>query len=500
MVVQHRQTKQVRACKVMAVQSVLQRELVDTEITLLKSLNHPNIMKLHEVFFESGSFLESGPNQRVANGNIYLVTELCEGGDLFTRILHHYEKLKKPITEGHVAYMMQQILSATKYCHDRDVIHRDIKPENILFVNRSASSPIKIIDFGLSNFVEKIRSTAQDGKGSVKVTNTGTLGRLKSMLPKLGSGLSTTAAGGKKPMMQRAGTAHYMAPEMFGGNYDHKADLFSIGIILAQLLTGWHPFYIPQVDDEETIRAKIIASGAVDFPEDTWKAVSPEARDLCHGLLERNPKKRLSADQALAHTWFRDPSKPSPFGNVEGLSASIFDGLMKYQCYNKLKRGVLQILTRELSEKQIQELRKKFMALDTQGDGLLSPNELMIGMQHIGYEMSQQDLSRIMAAFDGTSGQKIGYKEFISALIERRMKFDRQQLWEAFKKFDTNKDGYISYDDVKSVLCSSDSRTPGITESEWQEIALPSSKGTKAQGATLLSFDEFVALMEDPRA
>ena len=60
-------------------------------------------------------------------GNIYLVIELCEGGDLFSRILHHYERLKQAMTESHVAFMMQQILSATKYCHDRGIIHRDIK-------------------------------------------------------------------------------------------------------------------------------------------------------------------------------------------------------------------------------------------------------------------------------------------------------------------------------------------------------------------------------------
>ena len=157
MLVRHKSTKQLRACKVVAVQTQLQRELMDNEIRLLKSLNHPHILKMHEVYFEQAS--ESG---QVASGNIYLVIELCEGGDLFSRILHHYERplqnfknhqkiikkiikrlsqllfsrLKQPMTESHVAFMMQQILSATKYCHDRGIIHRDIKLEaekNIIF-------------------------------------------------------------------------------------------------------------------------------------------------------------------------------------------------------------------------------------------------------------------------------------------------------------------------------------------------------------------------------
>mmetsp|Transcript_22507 Transcript_22507/g.52363 ORF Transcript_22507/g.52363 Transcript_22507/m.52363 type:complete len:536 (-) Transcript_22507:50-1657(-) len=475
MVVRHRNTKQLRACKVVTVQTVLQRELIDTEIRLLKSLNHPNIMTLYEVYFEQGL------DQKITNGNIYLITELCEGGDLFSRIIHHYERLKQRMTESHVAFMMQQILSATKYCHDRDIIHRDIKPENILFVDRSSSSPIKIIDFGLANFTEKIKESAKE----VKIPRSGTIGRLVRMLPTVG-GKHLIPWHVRKQVMQRAGTAHYMAPEMIEGYYDQQADLFSIGIIFSQLLTGWHPFFIPHVDDEQSVKAKITSENPVEFPAEVWRYVSKEAQDLCRGLLEKNYRRRFSAEQALSSPWFRDPTKPSPFGNVEGLSISIFEGLMEYQAQNKLKRAVLQLLTRELSEFQIQELRDKFMALDTQGDGLLSPEELIEGMRHVGYEMSPAELERLMASLDGTGRQRIGYKEFISALLERRVRFDQQQLSECFKKFDRNNTGRITYEDVKAVL--------RITESEWVEIAASNGKGGSNERFEL-NFEEFVNLM-----
>jgi len=289
--------------------------------------------------------------------------------------------------------------------------------------------------------------------------------------------------------MQKAGTPHYMAPEMIEGYYDEKADLFSIGIILCQLLTGWHPFYVPGQDDEQSVRAKITAPEAVEFPFSVWDMVSKDAMDLCRKLLERSAKGRPTAAQALAHPWFQDPAKPSPYGNVDGLSASIFEGLMKYQAYNKLKRAVLQLLTRELSEFQIQELRNKFMALDKEGDGLLSPAELLQGMQHVGYEMSPAELEQVVAALDHQGSQRIGYKEFVSALIERRVTFDRQQLWECFKKFDTTNSGRISYEDVRSKMAA------GITQSEWEEIMSSTKTG---QAATELSFDEFVFLMEQP--
>jgi calcium-dependent protein kinase len=438
-------------------------------------------MKMHEVYFE-----QPRDQGRATNGNIYLITELCEGGDLFSRILHHYKRLKQPMTESHVAFMMQQILSATKYCHSEGIVHRDIKPENILFVDRSSSSLLKIIDFGLSNFADKIREEAKE----VKMPRTGTMGWLARRLPSNPvNGKHIIPWHERKKVMQKAGTPHYMAPEMIEGNYDQKADVFSIGIILCQLFTGWHPFYEPEQDDEASVRAKISDPKQVRFPPEVWEPVSLDAKDLCQRLLEKKKEDRLSAAQALEHRWFKDPDnpKPSPFGNVSGLSASIFDGLMQYQAYNKLRRAVLQLLTRELSEYQIQELRKKFMSLDTQGDGLLSPEELIEGMQRVGYGMSSDELDQIMDALDGTGRKRIGYKEFISALIERRVKFDRQQLRECFKKFDPDNTGVITYENVKRTM-------KDVTESEWQDIATFGSKD--ANQRPQLTFDEFVALME----
>lgn len=128
------------------------------------------------------------------------------------------------------------------------------------------------------------------------------------------------------------------------------------------------------------------------------------------------------------------------------------------------------------------------MALDREGDGLLSSAELIEGMRHVGYEMSQTELDQVLAALDPES-HRIGYKEFVSALVERRVKFDRQQLWECFKKFDTNNSGRITYEDVRSKL------TAGITESEWEEIAVASGRVSDG-GIPDLTFDDFCALME----
>jgi len=224
------------------------------------------------------------------------------------------------MTEGHVAYMMSQILSAVKYLHERGIVHRDMKPENILFVDRSSSSAIKLIDYGLADFHSKIVDTARE----VKVEKTGLTGKIARMLPTVG-GRHLIPWHERKKVMVRAGTPHYMAPEMIEHQwYDQKADLFSIGIILCQLLTGWHPFHIPQVDDEGSVKRKIADPSPVEFPKDIFQHVSPEAQDLCQKLLEKDPENRSSAKQALDHVWFQDPHKPSPYGDKGGLSMSIF--------------------------------------------------------------------------------------------------------------------------------------------------------------------------------
>jgi len=206
------------------------------------------------------------------------------------------------------------------------------------------------------------------------------------------------------------------------------------------------------------------------MPDEAWKDVSQRARELSLALLRKCPKKRLNAAQALAQPWFRDPAKPSPFGNAGELSSSIFDGLAEYRAHNKLKRAVLQLLARELSEGQVEELRAQFMALDSMGDGLLSLEELAEGMQRAGCCMSSEELEQIVAALDVTGKRRIGYKEFVSALIERRVEFSEWQLWECYQKFDTVGRGWISYEDVRTMFFSSES-APGITESEWEEIA-----------------------------
>jgi calcium-dependent protein kinase len=176
-------------------------EKFTSEINIMIKMDHPNIIKLYEVFED--------------NRYIHLIMEMCTGGELFDRILERITK-KKLYTEREAASIFKQVMSAICYCHGQNICHRDLKPENLLLNTPEEDASIKVIDFGLS----KIFSD-QNHKMTTKV-----------------------------------GTAYYVSPEVLAGDYDEKCDVWSAGVILYILLTGEPPFNGPNDND---IYKKILA-------------------------------------------------------------------------------------------------------------------------------------------------------------------------------------------------------------------------------------------------
>lgn len=214
------------------------------EIDILTNLNHPNIVRLYEVY-ENKS-------------NIFLVTELCDGCELFEEITS-----RRIFAENESAVVTKQILQAIAYCHGRNVAHRDLKPENILIdVNNRGS--IKVIDFGTSHHYGKANTV----------------------------------------MHQMYGTPYYIAPEVLQGNYTEKCDMWSIGVMLYIMLCGSPPFN----GSDDQIIAKV-KKGTWSFRGQAWSTISDEAKDLVTKLMEKNVESRLSAVDALAHPWLKEKVK-----------------------------------------------------------------------------------------------------------------------------------------------------------------------------------------------
>ena len=264
---------QIRALKIIKKQKNQNSARMYLEVEILKKLIHPNIMQIFE-FYEDKK-------------NFYIITEFCEGGELFDKIIE-----KGSFSENEAAWIMKQLLSAVNYIHSNNIVHRDLKPENIL-LDTKKDNIIKIIDWGTARFFDR-----------------------------------------NKKMNRINGTPYYIAPEVLAEKYDEKCDVWSCGVIMYIMLCGYPPF---NAESDELILEKI-KKGKFTFPPEEWDTVSPLAKDLVTKMLEFNPSKRLSASEALTHKWLVSNNTKTVDKN---LSIKCLKNMKKFHAERKLQQASL---------------------------------------------------------------------------------------------------------------------------------------------------------------
>ncbi|XP_073973365.1 MAP kinase-interacting serine/threonine-protein kinase 1-like isoform X3 [Rhodnius prolixus] len=236
---------------------------------------HPNIIQLLEMFEDDRRF--------------YLVFEKVEGGQLLTRIQE-----RGRFTEREAAEITRDLASALKFLHAKGIAHRDLKPENILCVSRTSLSPVKLCDLDLGSGIR--------------------------FSPALGVPLSSPR------LHSPVGSAEFMAPEVVAtfteqpdhqGSpawYDKRCDMWSLGVVLYILLSGYPPFWGqccnessclgPDCSDCRSALFDLIADRPrPEFPIEEWAGVSEAARRLVASLLSRDPADRPTAAEVLSHPW-----------------------------------------------------------------------------------------------------------------------------------------------------------------------------------------------------
>jgi len=424
----NKSTSQIRAVKTIGKAQMKNVERFKQEIALMKMMDHPNIIKLFESFED--------------RKNVYLILELCTGGELFDRIIEagHF-------TETQAATLMQQMIRGVYYMHENKVAHRDLKPENFLFSNKDAidkkENILKIIDFGLSCKFEP---------GQVLTT--------------------------------RAGTPYYVAPQVLQGRYNHMCDTWTLGVIMYVMLSGFPPFH---GDTDPQVLAKVKA-GKYSFNHPEWQDVSEDAKDLIKKLLIMKQEDRFSAEQALNHTWIKNTA---PKAKKVALTAGFVNKLRCFRSQNKLKKAALHVIAGQLDDTQIKALRDIFMALDANGDGLLTAAEMRTGMQKSGLKEVPADLQQILEDVDSDGSGVIDYTEFLAATLDKHSYMQRDVCWAAFRIFDKNGDGKISMDELKAVI--NDGEVKGMTN--VQTLASIMQEMDK-NGDGLIDFEEFMGMMK----
>jgi len=387
----HRDSKVQRAVKIfrkdMIPSGQLETGSLFQEIDIMRTLDHPNIVRVYEYFEDAR--------------RIFIVMELCKGGELFTQIVK-----RNHFTESQAAIIMKQLFSAVSYLHSRSIIHRDLKPENILLEDAEGSLNIKLVDFGAATFFHK-----------------------------------------HKRLTGKLGTAYYVAPEVLQGAYDEKCDVWSCGIILFILLCGHPPFKgenTGEILEKITQRDFSTSDGA-------WNLVSKEGIELVNRILVPADQ-RISAEQALGHLWIQTYAAATAPSN--DLLASVMGSLKSFHSATKLKDAVLTFLTSQaLSLQDTKELREVFRSIDKNGDGKLSREELLDKYKEtMGLQAAEQEVDRIMKEVDADGSGFIDYIEFLKASTDESKLLSKQNLAAAFALFDKDGSGTISAAEIRRVL------------------------------------------------
>ncbi|OMJ88871.1 hypothetical protein SteCoe_9073 [Stentor coeruleus] len=365
---------------------------------------------------------------------ICLITEICSGGELFDRIAS-----TEGFDESMAASIMYQILSGLIHVHQNGYIHGDMKPENILFIGKDCTS-LKIIDFGVSKSIKK-----------------------------------------EEKQVNCIGTAYYIAPESLEGVVTNKSDIWSCGVILYMMLCGMPPFN--GRNDEEIL--KKVRRGIFDFSHKRWKNVSKNAKDLIQKMLNKDPERRFSASEAWNHSWVQSSvTKENQLGE---LGSSVLKHLAAFRANTRLQQATFSYIASSMTtSNEIDELRKAFIILDTDGNGHLSELELRRGFSNISLSASVK-LEDILKSCDSDMNGQIDYSEFITAAIDWHKHLSKEILENTFKAYDKDDSGSISITELREFLGGDDDKMDEF----WKQLL----EDADSNGDGVIDLQEFKELM-----
>ncbi|PKA58235.1 Calcium-dependent protein kinase 8 [Apostasia shenzhenica] len=397
-------------------------EDVRREVEIMRHMPpHPNIVTLKDTYEDDNA--------------VHLVMELCEGGELFDRIVArgHY-------TERAAAAITKTIVEVVQVCHKHGVMHRDLKPENFLFASKKETSALKAIDFGLS-------VTFKPGERFNEIV----------------------------------GSPYYMAPEVLKRNYGPEVDVWSAGVILYILLCGVPPFW---AETEQGVAQAIIRS-VVDFKRDPWPKVSDSAKDLVKKMLDPDPKRRLTAQEVLDHHWLQN-AKKAP--NVN-LGETVRARLQQFSIMNKFKKRALRVVAEHLSMEEVADIKDMFEKMDMNKNGRITFEEMKHGLHKLGHQIPDADVQILMDAADIDGDGTLEYGEFVAVSIHLKKLGNDEHLHKAFAYFDQNKSGYIEIEELSNALAED-------LGPNHEEVVNAIIRDVDTDKDGKISYDEFATMMK----
>jgi len=397
------------------------------EYDFLSSLYpHDNILKY------KGSYIDSQ--------NFYIITELLTGGALFDRI----RKMKK-FTERKAANVLRTLIKTIKYCHSKGIVHRDLKPENIVYESNDPNSNIVLIDFG----------------DAARVTD-------------------------HEMYNEFIGTLFYLPPEIVRARHGWElkaSDMWTIGVIAYVLVTGRPPFY---GKDNKTVIGKI-TKGKYYWPSTV--PLSRFCKQFIKGLLQLNPRKRYTPDQALKHPWLQEGNN-SKASDVH-LGSDYLLNINEFYSGNVLEKLIVTNVVHGMSKEQERILLKAFQKMDDKNKGYITKDELVsFFMKKLGSkDAAVKKAEQFFKMMDDDGDGKITFKEFQRAKTQEQIHGSKNFIKQAFdglsgnqktvkvddfKKWVQKQDNNISDRQVNNIINNIDENGDGFIDFNEFELALKS--------------------------
>ncbi|XP_057809483.1 calcium and calcium/calmodulin-dependent serine/threonine-protein kinase-like isoform X2 [Salvia miltiorrhiza] len=357
--------KTLRRLGAMTKQSLISDALLTNELLVMRKIvedvsPHPNVIHLYDVCEDSAG--------------IHLILELCSGGELFDRIV-----AQPRYNEAEAAAVVRQIAAGLAALHRAGIVHRDLKPENCLFLSKDEDSPLKIMDFGLSSLQDFTH-----------------------------------------PVVGLFGSIDYVSPEaLSAAAITPKTDIWSLGVILYILLSGYPPF----IAQSNRQKQQMILSGEFSFYEKTWKNISSSVKQLISSLLNVDPNLRPSAQEILSHPWVS-----GDLAKQDEMDAEVVSRLQSFNARRKFRAAAMASILSSSFSLRTKKLKNLVGAYD------LKPEEL---------ENLRENFNKVCTSDKATLGE---FEEVLKAMEMVSLVGLAPRI---FDLFDNNRDGSV---DMREII------------------------------------------------
>ncbi|XWS20906.1 hypothetical protein CRYUN_Cryun30bG0009600 [Craigia yunnanensis] len=243
------------------------------------------------------------------------------------------------------------------------------------------------------------------------------------------------------------GNAYYVAPEVLQRKYGKEIDVWNAGVILYILLSGVPPF---SGETEKEIFKEVL-EGNLDLKSQPWPSISDGAKNLIRKMLVWDPKKRITAAQALEHNQIM--SEPLMFSIL-----CVFEPEHPWMKEDgdasdkPIDSAVLNEAESLSSEEEIKGLKQMFNIIDTDGSGTITLEELRVGLARLGSELTEAEIKQLMDAADVNKSGTLDYIEFVTATMHRHRLEREDNINKAFQFFDKDGSGFITRDEQRQAM------------------------------------------------